>query len=136
MNHVTMKVVVHKANVPMLKGETLRQFTQALSDSGQVYLRRKLNLLESDGAFMLETMADKAVFEVYQSKAVNGMPRCKYYALKFTRKSDGAFEFGESVEVRRITSYEPITKSAEGSAQVQKEAWVEAEPLIDWHEVL
>jgi len=132
--NVTMKTVVHKANVPMLKGETLRMFTQALSDSGSTYLRRKLNLLEQDGVYMLETMADQAVFEAYKTNGPTGKPSCKYYALKFKRKSDGGFEFGESVEVHRVTQYEPVTKAAE--APVQKEAWVEAEPLVDWHEVL
>lgn len=104
----TMEVAVTKANIPLLKGETIRQFTNALSEAGQPFLKRKLNLQKSDFVFMVETMSNISVFEVFKEHSTDGK-RIRFFATKFTRDvKNGLFEFGETVEVRRVTSFEPV----------------------------
>ncbi len=113
MEMTTMEVAVHKANIPLLKGETLRQFTSALRDAGGAHLKRKLNLTEKDSSYMIETMSNVAVFDVFRPSIATG--RVKFYAVKFTRSKAGVFEFGETIEVRRITSFEAIATGPAGT---------------------
>jgi hypothetical protein len=119
-----MEVVVHKASLPLLKAETLAQFTNSLSGSGREYLRRKYNLQKFDDVWMAEVMVDKAIFSIFKDKPNDGV-RMRHYAVKYNRDiKKGTFEFGETKEVRRMTVFEPIDSTSEKA--VAKAAWTAA----------
>ena len=100
----TMDVIVHKANVPMMKGESINQFTNKLSQAGRAHVLRKLNIAEKDGgAWLVEAFQDRVVFSTYK-----GQEPTKHYAFKYTRADkSGDFEFGGVIEVERMTSFVP-----------------------------
>lgn len=134
MSEQSMEVVVHKAALQLKAGESVSVFTQNLTDAGRSYLKQKLNLQKGDACYAMETFADKVVFNTY--KYENPPSQDKYYAVKYSRKPDGSFEFGEAVEVQRVTTYEAknntftVTKSKDGDdeappgwATVKKSMW-------------
>jgi len=118
MQTVTHDVMVHKASIPLMKGESLRDFTSKVADAGRQQLVSKLNLGTKVDVYMVEAFADAAVFNVYKyGDNVKPGKRSSYYAVTYKRKDDGTFEMGDSTEVIRVTRFEPkkvpITKSAE-----------------------
>lgn len=114
---VTMEVVVHKANLPLVKNESLGSFTRKLRDDGRAFLMRKFNLMpEKADVFMLEVFVDKVVFDIFEFKATDPRKRQRFVGLGFTRKNDGSFEFSNSIELERVTMFQPkqmtVTKSS------------------------
>jgi hypothetical protein len=104
MTTVRMDVVVHK-DFPLFKGETVREATRKLSDSGREFVMRKLNLTQKTaGSYMVEAFSSACVFEVYRRDV--DAPY-KYYAVSFKRSKEGDFEFGTTMEVERVTSFQP-----------------------------
>lgn len=111
MSNQTQNVVVHKANVPMLKGESLREFTSKLREEGRNHVKLKQNLPDKGvDVYMVEAFGDMAVFEVYRygETIPTNTPRMQFFAAPFTRDANGKFAFGDTVEVRRVTSFEPV----------------------------
>jgi len=99
----TMDVIVHKAAVTLGTGESLGMFTQRLSGAAREHVMKKLNVAKgSGGAWMVEAFGDKVVMSAYKSEDVS-----KYYAFAYTRDKLGKFEFGDTVEVERVTSFKP-----------------------------
>lgn len=106
---VTYETIVHKANLALAKGESLNQFTQKLRDAASKAIALKLNLTVNNcSAYMVETFADSAVFDVTKRPLKEGgQYSYAYYAMKYSRKADGAFEFSGVTEVERVTSFQP-----------------------------
>ena len=103
----TTNVVVHKANIPLIKGESINSFTDALNTAGRVHIKESLNISKGGGGWMVESDATKAVFNVY------GNDIDKYYAVKYTRdKKTGAFSFQQPMEVKRVTKFVPVPTTA------------------------
>jgi len=98
----TMPVAVHKAQIGLMKGESVGQFTRALGDAAKVALKKKLNLLEGADVWPIEVFTDKVVLDLYEPKKA-----ARYFGMKYTRKDNGDFEFGETVELRRMVTFEP-----------------------------
>ncbi len=109
--------IVHKANVPLAKGESLGSYTNALSQDSRAYIMKQLNLNSLSktapgvngagvGCYMIEAYGDKAVFNVYKYGG-NEASTDKFYAIKYTRKSDGKFDFSDLSEVQRVVSFQP-----------------------------
>lgn len=99
----TMDVLVHKANIPMMKGESLNQFTNMLSAEGRKHVMAKLNIApKSGGAWMTETFQDRVVFSTYRENEPT-----RYHSFTYERGKDGGFTFGPVTEVVRVTSFEP-----------------------------
>jgi hypothetical protein len=122
---ITMDVAVHKAALPLATGESLKQYTAALSDAARKHLKQSMKLTEKDSCYAAEVYGDKAVFDIWKS------PDAKYVymAVKYTRDKDGIFSFSDAVEVKPITVFQAadtfsIAKNAE--ANVEK-AWTAAE---------
>ncbi len=104
----THNVVIHKANVPLQTGESIRQFTRALSDAGRDHVRKKLNLPDKGvDIFMVEAFAKSAVFDVFRFGPDAPKPKQRFIATAFTRKTTGEFEFGPTTEVQRVTTFQP-----------------------------
>lgn len=106
----THNVVVHKANIPLMAGESVRDFTRALSDAGRQHIKKAHNL-PNKGAdvYMIEAFSKSAVFEVYRfGEGTQPQDRMRFYATEFTRKDNGSFEFTPTSEVRRVTRFEPV----------------------------
>jgi len=120
MPKYTHDVVVHKANVPLARGESLRAYTAALSEAGRQHAMQKLNLIAKSGdVFMVEAYSDSAIFEVYKYGEEGQAGKFNFYATKYSRDKNGNFSFGDLLEVQRVTSFKPktefeVTKSGEG----------------------
>lgn len=101
----THSVIVHKANVPMLKNESLGAFCHALKSAAKAHLMQKYNVDDKKGsAYAVEVFADKAVFMVipdYEKPSTNDF----HVAFKFARATDGTFTFGETMKVQPVTSF-------------------------------
>jgi len=112
---VQYEAVIHKADVPLAQGESLKDFMGALRASGETELTRKFNLdLKKSNVFMVEAFASAAIFEVYKYEGAQANDRMRFYAMKYTRKNDGNFEFSETKEVERVTTFREktsVTKS-------------------------
>ena len=123
---VRYECVVHKANVPLASGESLGKYTNQLSGDGRTYIMKQLNLNSlakpaSAGAYMIEAFADKAIFDVYKYGGGDGSPsEYKYYALNYTRKADGKFEFKDLTEVERVISFQAKPSMALTSKAAKK----------------
>lgn len=136
----TYKVTVHKANVPLQKGESLGQFTNELRKQAKPFLVQKFNMDDKKGAvYPLEVYATKAVFQVIPDW--DDVSKDATVAFEYTRKDDGTFTFGEIQKVKAVMSYE-ITKRAELPLAMGMESWtpevVEAAPVAKsfWHGVI
>jgi len=118
---ITYDTIVHKANLALAKGESLSQFTQKLREAANKAIALKLNLTAKNcSTYMVETFADSAIFDVTKRPLVDGGPYSyAYYAIKYSRKDDGSFEFSDATEVERVTSFQPkapmsVTKAKKG----------------------
>ncbi len=121
----THEVVVHKAGLTLMKGESLGQFTRSLSVAARKALGQKLNLdfaatnkngSPTAGAYMLEVFSDSLVFDVWKAQSENEPSNYRYFAMKYSRKATGEFEFSYTTEVERVTTYQakesaPVTKA-------------------------
>jgi hypothetical protein len=106
-NKIGMDVIVHKANVPTLKGEPLSEFTDKLNQAARNHVMKKLNATKGKGgAYSVEVYSDKIVMSFYSYETED--PN-KYYAFTYKRQSDGTFDFGSLVEMVRVISYAPKT---------------------------
>lgn len=116
------KVLVHKASVPLMKGESLGDFTRSLTDASTLYIKQKYNLPSNDGCecyvWANEVYADKAVFSVSNYKAETQKDRYFHVAVKFSRQNDGDFEFTDTLKVRPVTTY--VADSSVEKAKVKK----------------
>lgn len=123
------EVVVHKARLPIAKGESLGQYTQRLSEAARKYAMTKLSV-QKGGAYMCETYSDSLVMDVYKRPMNDDGPtEYKYYSVAYTRKENGDFTFGPFQEVERVTSFKPkgnlaVTKSKDAQPKEFKPGWV------------
>lgn len=108
MDKMTYEVVVHKAGLPLAKGESLAMFSMRLNKAAREHLARKQNLdPKVSSVFMCEVFDGAAVFDVYKRGPQEGPGEYKYFAVKYARKATGEFEFSDTTEVERVTSYVP-----------------------------
>jgi len=117
METTTMPVAVHKANISLQAGESVREYTKALGDAAQKALKQKLNLMQEADVWPIEVFTDKVVLDVFQPKATDSKQRMRYFGMKYTRKDTGDFEFGETVELKRVTRFEPKNMAAVSKAK-------------------
>ena len=134
-----LNVVVLKQNLPLMEGETLGAYTRELSKAAKTHFTQKLNLGNNGDVWCPEIAADAVVASVYQY-GTPGQPSVnKMYSAKYTRDTKtGSFSFGDSLEVKPVTRYEPVKS---GIAQVLKSAFepvenVEKAAKTDWTGVL
>lgn len=121
------EVVVHKANVPMMDGETIGEFTNALQKAGCEFVKKAQSISKAGYSYMVEAFGDSAVFYCsdytdsnYTLKA--GMP--KYFAATYKRDKNGIFSFDKLKEVVRKTVFEPAAseKATESTVLTTKAA--------------
>jgi hypothetical protein len=115
-------ILVEKS-IDLLQGESLDQFSCALNDSGRPVVSRKLNLTKNDGSYMAQVFDGVSIWSIYSN---NGGDKSGYYALTYSRDTQGNFTFGDIVEVRRTTTYEPVGTLS----KTTKSMWVEAEKAV------
>lgn len=121
------EVIVHKANLPIMKNESLNNYISALYDAGKAWAKQKYNIpdreynLDGDvinsggGCYVVEAFSDKAVFMIipdYSKPSANDF----MVAAKYVRNSNGEFEFSDAMKVVKVVTYEtdpgvPITKA-------------------------
>lgn len=116
---ISMDVIVHKANIPLMKGESISKFTQTLSEKAKDHCFTKLNMVAGkDYAWMAEAFDDSVVLSTYKGSKPN-----KYYAFTYGRDAKtGEFSFGSLTEVEKVIGYKPkelkITKARDMWANV------------------
>lgn len=119
-DRTTHDVLIHKAAVPLMKGESLGAFVTEVRNAATAHIRQKFNLDEKKGSiFPLEVFANKAVFKVipdFEKPVSNDF----HVAMKFTRAKEGKFSFSDTMKVTPVMSFIPatnamgITKDADG----------------------
>ena len=120
----TMNVIVHKANISLQDGESLSDFSNALSQAAKQYALQQLNVADGKGwAYLVEAYPKKVVVEVSQE---GQSPRYTYQQMGYTRDKNGKFEFDNMVQVKRVTTFKPsdpkvsIAKAADLWEPVEK----------------
>lgn len=114
-NERTYTVQVHKANVPLMGGESIHKFCYALKSAGCEYIKKKYNIGKEGGAWGIEVFADKAVFNV--APQMSDIKKDFMVAVAYERDtSTGVFKFGDTMKVEAVTTYQakdemPITKA-------------------------
>lgn len=102
-------VAVHKSAIELATGESLKQFTTALTNACREHVKMKLNSPNSY-AYVVEVFGSALIVETYKED-----DKESYYAMSYKRDKYGKFEFGDMQEVERFTSYRkkamPITKA-------------------------
>jgi hypothetical protein len=121
----THNVAVHKAAITLGTGESIGQFTSRIREAGVKFLKQKLNLTKA-GIYPVEIFSKTIVFNVYKFGDSNttGEAFDKLYAVAFTRKNSGDFEFGTLIEVERVTSYHAKSKTMDVTKSLHP-GWVE-----------
>jgi len=111
MGKIKHDVLVRKANIPLKSGESIRDFTTALSDAGRVTLVQKLNLdVKKTSVFMLEAYSTGAVFEVYKYESTSQKDRMQFWGMTYKRDEKGDFTFETVKEVQRVVRFEEKTQ--------------------------
>ncbi len=123
---VRYECVVHKANVPLASGESLSKYMSGLGSAGGTYIKKQLNLNSLAkpsyaGAYMLEAYSDKCVFDVYKYGGPDTPGDYRYYAVNYTRKANGDFEFKDLTEVERVTTYQAKPSMSITKAKAKKD---------------
>lgn len=112
----TMNVVVHKANVPMLRGESLDKFIGKLSQAARAHGRKKFAMSGVDWMWMPEAFASSVIVSVDKKD----MPR-KMFAMSYKRDlKTGDFTFGEAIEVERKVSFSAVKPGQNGQLPIRK----------------
>ncbi|MGD9749389.1 MAG: hypothetical protein AB7W59_00175 [Acidimicrobiia bacterium] len=136
MENVQTSVVVHKASLPLMDGESIHDYNGKLQDAAKAHIRQKLNLSSKDEVWGVETFGDSAIFSIWLAdNTITTKPRHRYYSVEYTRDSEGKFSFSATTEVQRVTTFQPVAPvaKAEGAEpapadpveveRVHKAAW-------------
>ena len=126
-------VIVQK-DITLATGESLSAYANKIREAGTKYVKQKLNLTTKDcGCYPTEIFSKTAIFSVYQyGPNVDDDKRSRYFAVAYSRNSDGTFEFSSLTEVEQVVGYQPkdsttaTTKAidnAPGWAPVAKALW-------------
>ena len=129
----TMNVIVHKASLALMAGESLDQYTGELSKGCGGYMNKCLGIQKGSGSsWLVEAYANKCVVAAYKSDGPT-----EYYAMSYKRDAKtGAFEFGEYVPVVRRTVYQPVNTSVTISKEIGAlEGWEKTEKSM-WGNIL
>ena len=108
-NKNTMDVIVHKSNLTMMAGESIEDYTSALSKACSSTIKQSLGISKNgDGsAWIAEAYATKCIVAAYKSEGP-----AEFYAMTYKRDAKtGAFEFGQHIPVIRKTVYQPVNSS-------------------------
>lgn len=137
---VRYECVVHKANVPLASGESLSKYMSTLSGAGSTYIKKQLNLNSLAkpayaGAYMLEAYSDKCVFDVYKYGGPDTSGDYRYYAVNYTRKANGDFEFKDLTEVERVTTYQAKPSMSITKAKAKKDEDEDLEEELEEEEL-
>jgi len=109
---VTHETVVHKANIPLVTGESVQDFTQAMSDAARKWVMDQLKMdPKQDYAYVVDVYSSVVVLSVnIYSKSEDKRGKYMYSAATYERDAEtGVFTFSNLSEVQRVTTYKPKT---------------------------
>ena len=107
MTDRTFTVTVHKTAIPLLKGESIGQFSLALRAAGREHVLKQFNINpKKGGAFPMEVYSNKAVFSVVPDMTKDSSSDFMV-ALTFKRGDTGGFSFTDVMKVKAVTRFEP-----------------------------
>lgn len=99
-------VIVHKAEISLLDGETLSSFSTALNAALTAWMKQKKNLGKDDWCYTCDIKAGVAVMQVYPREGASS-----FWAVNYERDENGAFSFTDLTEVRPVMNYVPVAPS-------------------------
>lgn len=101
----THPCIVHKAKLSLGKNESIQAFSMDLKKAAKDYLAQKYNVdLKKGSVYPMEVFADKAVFGVIPD--FDKPPSNDFIvAFKYSRGSSGQFQFGDTMKVKKVTTY-------------------------------
>lgn len=122
----TSHPVAVQKDITLATGESLQAYSQKVRDAGTKYVKQKLNLQPKDcSCYPIEIFSKSVIFDVYQyGPNTDETNRCKYYAVAYSRKDNGSFEFSTLTEVERVVGYQvkdsavPTTKALWSTAMI------------------
>jgi hypothetical protein len=118
MTHYT-HVQVQKEGLPLYKGESVHQYLRNLNTAVVTHFTQKLNVVKGKASlYVCEVFQSAVIFEVYKYEEPDPKKSLKYYAVEYKRTEKGAFEFGESQEVERVTRYESVSQVSKSLASM------------------
>lgn len=133
----THDVIVHKAGLPLMTGESLGKFSGRLREAGMAYVNNSLSLVKDSSVYPVEIYGKSVVFDVAQyGKDVPSNKRYRFFAAAYTRKENGAFEFSTLTEVERVVTYQtkpPMAVTKAAARPVENAKTFEGAP--DWKHV-
>lgn len=99
--------VLVRKDIKLATNESVHDFTQALSNDVRKFVRQKLNLdVTKSDVYVMDVFSKSAVVEVFKfGPNIDSVDRRRFFAMAFTRKDTGTFEFSNTVEVERVTSF-------------------------------
>lgn len=132
MSEKTMNVIVHKAKITLKSNESIDDFVGQLSKACREHIKKTLGIGPNSpgGCWPVETYSDVIVMSAYK-----GNDDTKYYSVPYKRTA-GGFEFGQSTEVVRSTTFKPassftVVKKNDGTY----DGWEKTEKSI-WEGIL
>jgi len=110
----TRTVEVHKADIPLLDGETIQMYERKLRADLQKRFGKKPTKKSEASVYVWPraVFADRVVID--KDELGIGDSSERLFSVAYTRKDDGAFDFGELVAVREQVSFVPMAKSEGG----------------------
>lgn len=120
----TYQVAVHKAALPLAKGESVNEFTQALSEAGRTYVMGQMRMDPAkDYCYSVTVYPETVVMACSIYSATKS--RYPYVSMSYTRDTETkVFTFSDLVEVEQVTTYRPkstmkITKGVDGDQNIE-----------------
>lgn len=130
------QTILVQKDIKLATGESLSTFSQKLREAGVSYMERKLNVVkggaDTTSIYPIEIFSKSAIFNVYKyGPNVKSSEREAFYAVAYTRKEDGAFEFSTLTEVERVIGFQ-AKQSATPVSKAKKQA-PEHQDAPGWH---
>ena len=98
MSKREVEVSIFKSGIPMRGTETVSEFLDLLREA----LREQVHSDKSTWMWISEVRADSLIVSVDYGE--DGDWKCEYFKHQYSRGLE-AFEFGEGVEVRRVSTF-------------------------------
>lgn len=124
----TIDVLVHKAKINLVDGESIGDFTRDLSISAKEYIKTAKGNEKDSYAYLIEAYSNKVVMSYY------GSGKDKYYSVSYSRDKNGNFSFSNIQEVKRVTTFKPANNNV-GQKSVKITKSKDENELLGWETV-
>lgn len=121
MEKITMDVIVHKANLPLMSGETLHEYTSKCGNGAKKFIKEQNGMGEKESVWLVDVYSDSVVVET--TKNNDDEYKCLYYNIEYSRDKSGNFTYSNATEVKRVVRFEPVNESVGIAKSVKDGIW-------------